>query len=208
MGRRLKSVREWGYDTAERAAKLLMQTASDSKTILDAGAGNGLSGMALRQVGFERDDYRRGRFQWNASSCQPTWMLQFYAISRSKSTSFSWNRLVWCYHMLFAPWPTSIRHPRHLKNLFVSQKVEVIFVTPTVPSKLKNWEAKEKSLEDEGKWKLVATIGPVPYLPDNPRIRKQGAGILVSLSNLRFYVSGYSKWILLRRAQNVAAGGK
>jgi len=34
--------------------------------------------------------------------------------------------------------------------------------------KLKNWEAKEKSLEDEGKWKLVATIGPVPYLPDNP----------------------------------------
>ncbi len=47
---------EWHYDAPEQVASMLMAELSPTSVILDAGCGTGLSGKALRSVGFETVD--------------------------------------------------------------------------------------------------------------------------------------------------------
>jgi ubiquinone/menaquinone biosynthesis C-methylase UbiE len=164
-----RDIRLWGYDMPERVASLLTKfvVPSDSVKILDAGAGDGLSGVALRNVGYN---------QVQACDLSPEMLL--VAESRKCYTQTDVLDLsqtplpyadeafdaVTCVGTLTYVDPDA---GTLLDFIRITRSGGFICFTNRT-DKLEKWEKEQARLESKGLWKLVDRSGPLPYLPGNP----------------------------------------
>lgn len=172
-----EDVKKWGYDLPEQAAQLVFSHAkdmyddtADKVTILDAGAGDGLTGMALRQVGFASMD----KAEIVASDISQEML-------KKAETRQCYNQTkVLDLNQPLSSVPTDSFDIVHCIGTltYVSPDAGTLqeFIRITKPGgllcysnrtdKLDIWKDVEASLSD--RWKLVEKVGPIPYLPGNP----------------------------------------
>lgn len=167
------SVQSWGYtmpnEIARRAASLAASTTT-SVRVLDAGAGDGLSGLALREAGFSE-----GLAHVIGADLSPK--LLEIAASRGcydsveevdlseplpfESDSFD---VVSCVGTLTYLAPASGVLSEFTRVAKPGGYVLYNLRTDHAPA----WQASEQALVDQGAWKLVERSEPMPYLPGNP----------------------------------------
>lgn len=160
-----KDIRSWGYELPERVAKALpshLSTASPADCkVLDAGAGDGLSGIALKEQGF---------LHIEANDLSPN-MLQ---IAKTRN----------CYEKLRVvdmkqvplPYPddsfdvvTCVGTVTYLDPTVLAEFVRItrtggLVIYTNRTDKLDKW----KEAEDlQQQWKVVHISDPIPYLPGN-----------------------------------------
>ena len=196
-------VEAWGYDLPDQVAALLAQkilvpatnSNSNSKNtlkILDAGCGDGLSGVALRRAGF------RNTAHTNCLLVGADVSPKMLEVARDREEGY--DKLV-VLDLNQAPFPTTTAATKPGEiitdaldaNLYGALDViscvgTMTYVDPTVclaeflrwirpggylcytnrTDKLEAFAAEEKRLETAGLWKLVQKVGPVPYLPNHP----------------------------------------
>lgn len=166
-------IRNWGYDMPERVAALLPKHLPPEKVtaLLDAGAGDGLSGVALQKAGYENI---------YGSDLSPK-MLQVakqrkcYAKTDVVDLSFSDEPHQFPYQADMFDAVTCIGT---LTYVDPSAKTLEEFVRVTKPGgfvcythrtdKADLWKPFEHELEVAGQWTRQEVIGPLPYLPHNP----------------------------------------
>ena len=188
-------VEAWGYDLPNKVAALLAQQillpgASDNRLqILDAGCGDGLSGVALRQAGF------------TAANCVlmgADVSLKMLEVARDRPEDGYDSLVVLDLNQTPFPKTTTATKPGEIADALDASlygSLDVIscvgtmtYVNPTVclteflqwirpggyicytnrTDKLEAFAAEERRLEEAGLWKLVHKVGPLPYLPNHP----------------------------------------
>mmetsp|Transcript_12677 Transcript_12677/g.25673 ORF Transcript_12677/g.25673 Transcript_12677/m.25673 type:complete len:210 (-) Transcript_12677:171-800(-) len=168
-----EDVTSWGYHLPESAAKLVFQysttNSSDNKrlTILDAGAGDGLTGVALRQVGFVdaeitgADISQEMLKKANERKCyNQTQVLDLnQPLETIPSDSLD---IVHCIGTLTYVAPDA----GALQEFIRITKPGGLVCYSNRTDKLDLWKDVEASLSE--KWNLVEKVGPISYLPGNP----------------------------------------
>ena len=180
-------IREWGYVLPEVVAKTLreqMQPLLDCNPqnghrlrILDAGAGDGLSGVALRTAGFDRASTHLA-----GNDISPG-MLEIAEGRRC----YDDTELVDLNECPLLPYATDEFDAVTCTGTmtYINPKSGILeeFVRITRPGgyicytnrtdKLDDWRGAESELERNGSWRKVAEpIGPIPYLPLNKEYGK------------------------------------
>ena len=172
-----KDVEEWGYDMPTKVASLLAQYLSNDKEkeleILDAGAGDGLSGMALRESP-------------SFSNCHLTGAdLSTQMLEGAKKRG--------CYDELLTldlnqpPFPFQSQsfdaitcvgtmtyvnpNAGTLKEFCRIVKPNGLIFYTNRTDKLEPFRPVEQALVDQGWWKLTHDTGPLPYLPNHPEFK-------------------------------------
>jgi len=165
-------IRKWGYNLPERTASLVKEHLPSTTTtghILDAGAGDGLSGVALRQAGFNSNFTVTG-VDYSDEMLKIAEERKCYdkveVVDLQKPLSYETNEFdcVVCIGTLTYLDPTA----GTLEEFVRVTKPGGVICYSNRTDKLDGFKDEEKRLEDEGKWKEVAKLGPVPYLPNNP----------------------------------------
>ena len=174
-----KDIRSYGYDLPEKVAQLMndymhneLHTKSSgefpSLKILDCGAGDGLSGVALRNYGFESSHIA-------ANDISPA-MLKIAkerkCYEEVKVVDLNKVPLPYASDEFDAVTMTGaltyIDPKSGLLEEFVritSPEGFICFTNRT--DKLDGWKSVQKALEDNKSWHKVTEIGPIPYLPMN-----------------------------------------
>eukprot|EP00928_Gymnodinium_smaydae_P054614 TRINITY_DN38358_c0_g1_i1.p1 TRINITY_DN38358_c0_g1~~TRINITY_DN38358_c0_g1_i1.p1 ORF type:complete len:321 (+),score=33.34 TRINITY_DN38358_c0_g1_i1:62-1024(+) len=161
-------VRKWGYDAPERVAALVRKHVSSPEklTVLDAGAGDGLAGIALHRVGFRQvfgcdisaELMKRAKEKGIYRETQIT--------DLSKPLQYADNTFDICICVGV------------LTYLEPSSGVLSEFVRVTKPGglicytnrtdKVSLWKTEEAKLTEGGLWEESHVSKPLPYLPNNP----------------------------------------
>lgn len=166
-------VRKWGYNLPERAADLFREHLCDATTsghILDAGAGDGLSGVALRKAGLDSTNFTISGVDYSAAMLKIAEERKCYdkveVVDLQKPLSYETNTFdaIFCIGTLthLDPKAETLR-----EFVRVTKPGGLVFYSNRT-DKLGAFIHEEKRLEDEGKWEEVAKVGPIPYLPNNP----------------------------------------
>jgi len=188
-----KDVEEWGYDMPETVATLLAKhllsnnnNNKEKLRILDAGAGDGLSGLALRKAGFGHD---------KACLVGVDFSTEMLAVAKSRQCYDHVQQL----NLNETPFDSSLLESfSSSKDAASSALLDAItcvgvmtYVEPKVKGgtlrefcrhvkpggyicytnrtdKLERHAEEELALEAEGLWKLVEKSGALPYLPNHP----------------------------------------
>ena len=176
-----EDVTSWGYHLPEQAGKLVFQhydatvtntttPISDKQqqvTILDAGAGDGLTGVALRQVGFANAEI-------TGADISPEMLKK-----ADERKCYNSTQVLDLNQPLKSIPSDSLDIVHCIGTLtYVAPRVGALqeFIRVTKPGglvcysnrtdKLDLWKDVEASLGE--KWTLVEKVGPIPYLPGNP----------------------------------------
>jgi len=163
-----QDIRRWGYELPERMAILLKQylPPTEATTVLDTGAGDGLSGMALQQVGYKHiqgDDLSPGMLQIaKHRGCYEVTRV----VDLSKPLPYDKDSFdaVTCIGTLTYVEPTA----GTLQEFVRVTKPGGYILYSNRNDKADKWRDEEKRLETLQKWAPVQTVGPIPYLPKNP----------------------------------------
>jgi len=169
-----EDIRNWGYTLPEKAATLLHDHLRGSTerdlAILDAGAGDGLSGVALREAGFGKShcrivgsDISRAMLERaeNRENCpyDATMVIDLNRSMKGLVEDESFDA-VHCIGTL-----TYVRPDSGVLREFVRVTKPGGFVCySNRTDKAGLWTEEEAELP----WTLVAKEGPMPYLPGNP----------------------------------------
>lgn len=167
-----KDIRGWGYALPELCASLVKEHLSspNGSHILDAGAGDGLSGVALREAGLADGAVTITAIDISAK------MLNI----AGKRKCYNKTRVVDLNQTLPFDSKTFDAVECVGTMTYVDPKAGTLqeFVRVTKPGgiicysnrtdKLKAFAGEEKRLEEEGKWKEIVKLAPIPYLPNNP----------------------------------------
>ena len=169
-------IRKWGYNLPERAASLVREhvptnpTQSGAYKIMDAGGGDGLSGVALREAGFDEK-----RFEIIGTDLSPAMLdiakerkcyNKVEVVDLQKSLPYDTNSFdaILCIGTL-----TYVDPKSGVLDEFVRvTKTGGLICYSNRTDKLDGFKEEEERLVSEGKWKEVSKVGPIPYLPDNP----------------------------------------
>eukprot|EP00966_Prymnesium_polylepis_P193663 4488783-Prymnesium_polylepis.1 len=173
------SVEAWGYTMptaiatrlADKARSLLTAATSDTPvSVLDAGAGDGLSGIELRKAGFSAGvahvagaDLSPKLLEIAASrGCYDSvHEVDLAAELPFESRAFD---VVSCVGTLTYLSPSS-----GVLDEFVRVSRPGGFVAYNLRTDHDDaWQGAQRALVDAGKWRLLERSEPVPYLPDNP----------------------------------------
>lgn len=164
-----EDVARWGYTLPDDAAKLLSQHVDDRQglAILDTGAGDGLTGIALRKVGFTEasitgSDISRNMLAKAATrGCYNETAVLDLNRPLDSIPSDTYD-VVQCLGTL-----TYVSPEAGTLSEFIRICKPTGFVCYSHRTdKLDLWKDTEASLA--GKWKLVQEVGPIPYLPNHP----------------------------------------
>lgn len=174
-----RDIKSYGYDLPERVAQLLNQYMHDelhtqscgefpSLKILDSGAGDGLSGVALRNYGFASSHIA-------ANDISPS-MLEIAkergCYEEVKVVDLNKTPLPYSSDEFDAVTMTGALTYIEPKSGLLEEFVRITspegFICYTNRTdKLDAWKAVEKKLEETRSWHKVIEIGPIPYLPLN-----------------------------------------
>lgn len=166
-------IRKWGYNLPELAAALVKENVhgSGSIHILDAGAGDGLSGVALRQAGLDSSSgVKITGVDYSAEMLKIAKGRKCYevveVVDLQKPLPYEINTFdaILCIGTLTYLDPTAGALEEFVR---VTKKGGIICYSNRT-DKLDAFKGEEKRLEEEGKWGELAKIGPIPYLPRNP----------------------------------------
>ena len=172
-----KDVKSWGYTLPEQAAKLVFQhtttptpTPSENDknvTILDAGAGDGLTGLALREVGFvdaEIIGSDISQEMLNKADKRKCYNKTLVMDLNRPLQSFPSDSLdiVQCIGTLTYVSPEA----GALQEFIRITKPGGLICYSNRTDKLDLWKDVEASLSE--KLNLMEKVGPIPYLPGNP----------------------------------------
>jgi len=163
-----ESIEQWGYKTPEQIAKMVKDhcTKSDAP-VLDLGAGDGLSGLALKAAGFSGD--------MTALDISP----KLLEIARARGVyehvmeaDLSIALPLESHHFGVVVCVGTLTYLKPTCGL-VDEMVRVCQPGGVVGLNLRTdhidaWTSTFERLEKVGKWKLIERRGPVAYLPDHP----------------------------------------
>jgi SAM-dependent methyltransferase len=192
-----RDVRKWGYDLPEQVATLVAKYVKSPNTkyvphktsILDAGAGSGLAGAALRQQpGFGKSQAFMIGADYSAQ------MLEKAATSQENPydalVQLNLNQTPFCNNKLSQAFLNGCNAQTSV-NIFdaIICVGTMTYVDPKAGTlrefcrwvkpggyicythrtdKFEAFRPEEEALEQEGVWSLVEKVGPLPYLPDHP----------------------------------------
>ena len=172
-----KDIREWGYNLPEIVADIVVKVICPTDPcctrikILDCGAGDGLSGVALRKAGCldETSTYIAGndispRMLDVANDRRCYDEIKVVDLNK-KPLPYSDNEfdVVTCTGTMTYINPNSGVLDEYIR---ITKPGGLICYTNRT-DKLKDWKEAELKLEDKGLWKLQDKVGPIPYLPLN-----------------------------------------
>jgi hydroxymethylglutaryl-CoA lyase len=176
-----EDIRSMGYDMPEQVALVLVEhgifppTKNTGVVILDAGCGDGLSGMALREAmkGNDSSDCRLvgGDVTPGMSEIAKTRHCYDSLVEMNlnkKLDPIEWQDnsidMVSCVGTMTYVEPNGPCLDEFVR--IVKPGGYIVYTNRT--DRLKDFRAKETELRDDGKWKLLEAKGPLPYLPGNP----------------------------------------
>jgi len=168
-----KDIRKWGYKLPELSAKLVKENLPSSSAclILDAGAGDGLSGVALRQAGLNNNNRvtiigvdNSAEMLKIAEERKCYDKVQVVDLQQPLPNETNTFDAVVCIGTLTYLDPTA----GTLEEFVRVTKPGGLICYSNRTDKMKAFEEEEKRLEKEGKWKELTKLGPIPYLPHNP----------------------------------------
>ena len=172
------TIRQWGYDCPERAARLLASALAANPPprrglrILDAGCGDGLQASSLRRLHLLRDDAElvgldisRPLLRLAHQKAAYTALVHVDLNRPDALASFPDDRFdaILCVGVL------TYLHRTALLDAFARLlRVDVVVVFTSRQDRAAPWEARARALEAEGRWSLVRKTDPLPYVPGNP----------------------------------------
>jgi len=191
-----QDMRSWGWDMPEQVAQLIAKYVKSRDTkyvphkmsILDAGAGDGLAGMALRQhPGFDKSQAFMIGADYSAQMLQVAASRKVYdAVIPSmnlNTTPFCNNKLSQAFldgcnastavnifdAILCVGTMTYINPKAGTLREFCRWVKPGGYICYTNRTDLcDDFRPQEQALEEEGVWSLVEKVGPLPYLPGHP----------------------------------------
>jgi len=165
-----EDVRSWGYTMPEDCAKVLKKHVSEDKQatckVLDAGAGDGLSGQALVDAGFKEvmgvdlspELCKLARKKGVYKSVEVANLAKPLKLN---ADAFDAATVVGVMTYLEPDGPA-------LEELCRVVKPGGFVLFTHRSDKVDKWNPKHDKLVAEGKWEKVEVSDPLPYLPGNP----------------------------------------
>lgn len=170
-GNYTNDVKSWGYVAPEKVAALLKEHVSSTSVatmkILDAGGGDGLSGMALKQSGFKEITGIDISPEMVTLAKTHGCYAQADVVDLNKPmTMYTTNQFdaITCVGVMTYLDPEG---PTLEEFCRVTKPGGLICYTNRT-DKLDKWKAAEDKMTKAGKWKVVKICDPMPYLPNNP----------------------------------------
>jgi ubiquinone/menaquinone biosynthesis C-methylase UbiE len=166
------TTRGWGYDMPERVAALMKKYVQANRTeaaptFLDTGAGDGLSGVALKKEGFSTihgNDLSEEMLKIAATRNCYTELKEVNLMKVPLPYDDNKFDAVTCVGAL-----TCVDPEAGTLNEFVRICKRGGYICYTSRSdKLDGWKQHEDRLVSDRKWERVEEVGPLPYLPGNP----------------------------------------
>mmetsp|Transcript_20125 Transcript_20125/g.47107 ORF Transcript_20125/g.47107 Transcript_20125/m.47107 type:complete len:224 (-) Transcript_20125:107-778(-) len=165
-----KDTRLWGYDAPERVADFVKEqaptTALSELRVLDSGAGNGLSGKALKAVGFGNivgiDLSPKMAEIAKTHGCYSS--VEIVDLSQNLPFADGSFDIVTCVGVL------SYLEPECgvLSEFCRIVKPGGLICYTNRSDKLEKWQSSQEALESASKWKKVRISEALPYLPNHP----------------------------------------
>lgn len=166
-----QDIRSWGYKMPERVAELVKhQVTSTDLIILDAGSGDGLSGIALRNAGFPAGATRIIGADLSPEMLNIAKQRNCYdetkEIDLNKTLPFETNAfdVITCVGTITYVDPSAGTFREFIR---ITKPGGLICYTNRT-DKLEDFVEEELKLEKERLWTPLHKIGPMPYLPLNP----------------------------------------
>lgn len=165
-----EDVRKWGYEMPEKCAAMLKKQApagkEDTYKILDAGAGDGLSGKAITDQGFKEvigidlspeliKIANKNKIYKKAEVADMSKPLKY------KTDEFDAMTIVGVMTYLE---PDGVS----LEEMCRVVKTGGLIIMTHRTDKVDAWKPKQEQMEKDGKWERVEITEPLPYLPNNP----------------------------------------
>ena len=171
-----RSVDDWGYEAPERVAQILErlcepQGRTVKLQILDAGAGDGLTGGALRQHGFANYAARITGIDLSPRLLDIARQRAVYdelaEVDLSQPLAYEDEAfdVVNCIGVLsYLSAKSGVLREFARVSRRGSGLIAFTLRTDHAPA----WAAERQALVDDGTWELVEESDPLPYLPHNP----------------------------------------
>jgi len=165
-----KDVRDWGYDMPEVVARTLKKHApagtEESLRVLDAGAGNGLSGQALAGEGFKDVT----GMDLSPGSVKLAREKGIYKVAEVGDLSKPLKYRADQFDAVVVVGVLTYIQPESgcMEEFCRIVKAGGLIVFTHRTDYVDKWAAKHEELESQGKWEKVEVTEPLAYLPSNP----------------------------------------
>ncbi|MGF1528806.1 MAG: class I SAM-dependent DNA methyltransferase [Candidatus Competibacterales bacterium] len=163
-----ETLAQWRYDAPEQVASILMAELSPQSVILDAGCGTGLSGKALRSVGFETiDGIDVSSHSLKTAAMSGTYNTLCLVDMQNLPFPIQDNQYEGLICVGVLTYLTDIIGTLREFNRIVRPKGSIVFTQRTDLFAKHDLRSILKELSDEGQIERVRISEPHPYLPNN-----------------------------------------